>query len=122
MSFDVSQVVTQLGEEAVGQCGEPLGLSKDQSNRVARALAAHMGLGQEEAIRRAAADTGLDEEVVAAMLKKLGETARDKVMEESGINNAIDGAKDQAMAALSDAGAGAVKNAGGMLGRLFGRR
>jgi hypothetical protein len=112
MSLDLSKVVGELGEEMIAQAGEPLGLSKDQSVRVARALAANFGQGSEAAIKAAAEDTGLDEEVVAAMLKKLVEMGKEKLMEESGVNDAIDNAKDQAMAALSSAG-------GGLLGGFF---
>lgn len=122
MAFELSKVVEELGEEVIGQCGEPVGLSEDQSVRVARALAARAGLGREEMIKAAAADTGLDEEVVAAMMKRLVEKGGEALMEQTGINTAIDNAKDQAMAAFSDAGGAAVKNAGGMLGRLFGRK
>ncbi len=122
MAFEMSRVVEDLGEEVVAQCGEPVGLNKDQSVRVARALAAHAGLGREEMIRAAAADTGLDEEVVAAMTKKLVEEGGKKLMDVSGATAAIDNAKDQAMAALGDASGEAAKRAGGMLGRLFGRK
>ncbi len=126
MSFDVSTVVSNLSEEAIGQAGEPLGLSKDQSVRVARALAANIGLGGDEAIKRAAADTGIDEECVTAMLGKLMEIGKEKVLEDSGFNNAVDnavsGAKDQAMAAFGNAGGQAAKAAGGFLGGLFGKK
>jgi hypothetical protein len=122
MSFDISTLVKALGDEALAQAGEPLGLDKDQSVRVAHALAAHAGLGDDEMVRAVAADTGLDEEVVAAMLKQLAETAAEKVMEETPVGAAVDSARQQAMAAMGDAGATAVKNAGGFLGRMFGRK
>jgi ATP phosphoribosyltransferase regulatory subunit HisZ len=122
MSFDISQVVTALGEEAIAKVGEPVGLSKEQSVRVAHAFAAKAGLGNEEMVRAVAADTGLDEEVVAAMLKKLVETGAEKLMNETPIGAAVDNAKQEAIAALGNAGDAAVKNAGGFLGRLFGRR
>lgn len=122
MSFDISKVVEALGEEAIGQIGDPIGLDKDQSVRVARALAAHSGLGNQQMVQAAASDTGLDEEVVAAMGKKLIEEGRDKLMEESGVNAAIDNAKQDAMAALGNVGGDAARNAGGLLGKLFGRR
>lgn len=115
MSFDLGKVVQSLGEDAVAQAGEPLGLNKDQSNRVVKALVARAGLGGEEAIRAAAADTGLDEEVVASMSKKLIEAGKEKLMEESGATAAIDNVKEQAMAAVQNAG-------GGLLGKLFGRK
>jgi hypothetical protein len=122
MAFDVSTVVSSLSEEAIGQAGEPVGLNKDQSVRVSRALAAHIGLGGDEAIKRAAADTGLDEECVTAMLGKLMEIGKDKVLEESGFNGAVGNAKDQAMAAFGNAGGQAAKAAGGFLGGLFGKK
>jgi hypothetical protein len=122
MSFDISTLVSALGDEAIAQVGEPAGLDKDQSVRVAHALAARAGLGDEEMVRAAAADTGLDEEVVAAMLKRLAEAAAEKVMEDSPIGAAVDNAKSLAMAAMGDAGAAAAKSAGGFLGGLFGRK
>lgn len=122
MSFELSKVVEQLGEEAIAECGKPVGLNKEQSVRVARALAAKAGLGREEAIRQAAADTGLDEEVVAAMTRRLAEKGGEKLMDATGVSAAIDTAKESARAALTDAGSGVAKSAGGMLGRLFGRK
>ena len=122
MSFEISKVVEALGDEAIGHIGEPIGLDKDQSVRVARALAAHAGLGNQQMVQAAAADTGLDEEVVAAMGKKLVEEGANKVMEETGVNAAIDNAKQDAMAALSNVGGDAARNAGGLFGKLFGRR
>jgi hypothetical protein len=122
MSFDISQVVTALGDEACASAGEPLGLDKEQSVRVAHALAARAGMADDEMIKAVAADTGLDEEVVAAMLKKLLETGAEKLMEETPIGAAVDNAKQEAMAALGNVGGAAVKNAGGFLGGLFGRK
>ena len=114
MAFDMNKLVGALGDEAIGKIGEPLGLSKEQSVRLAKALAARAGLGGQEMIKAAAADENLDEEVVAAMSKKLVEEGKDKVMEESGANAAIANAKNEAMAAARNAG-------GGLLGKLFGR-
>jgi hypothetical protein len=122
MSFDISALVTALGDEAIAKCGEPLGLDKDQSVRAARALAAHAGLGDQQMLAAVAADTGLDEEVIAAMLKRLGEIAAEKLMSETPVGAAVDSAKQQAMAAMGDAGAAAMRNAGGFLGNLFGRK
>ena len=110
MAIDFGKVVSSLGDEAIGKCGEPLGLSAEQSVRVARALAAHFNLGGEEAVKAAAADTGLSTEVVSSMSKKLVETGKDKVMEESGANAAIENAKNEA-----------VNQAKGMFGKLFGK-
>lgn len=122
MSFDISALVSALGDEAIGQCGEPLGLDKEQSVRVAHALAAHAGLGDQEMVRAVAADTGLDEEVVAAMLKRLAEIAAEKLMSETPVGAAVDTAKQPAMAAMDNAGAAAMKGATGFLGSLFGRK
>jgi hypothetical protein len=122
MAFEISRVVETLGEEVIGRCGEPVGLNEDQSVRVARALAAHAGLGREEMIKAAAADTGLDEEVVAAMTRKLVEEGGKHLMDASGATAAIDNAKEQAMAAMSNAGGEAAKQAGGLIGKLFGRK
>jgi hypothetical protein len=122
MSFDISAVVSELGDEAIAQAGEPVGLDKDQSVRVAHALASHAGLGNQDMIAAVAADTGLDEEVVAAMLKKLIEVGGEKLMNETPVGAAIDNAKDQAMAAFGDMGGAAAKSAGGFLGGLFGRK
>lgn len=122
MSFDISALVSALGDEAIAKCGEPVGLDKEQSVRVAHALAAHAGLGDEEMVRAVAADTGLEEEVVAAMLKRLAETAAEKLMSETPVGAAVDGAKQHAMAAMNTAGAEAMKNASGFLGSLFGRK
>mgnify|MGYP000973369938 CR=1 FL=1 len=121
MSFDMSKVFSALGEELIAQAGEPVGLDKDQSVRVAKALAAHVNKGDAEAVKAAAADTGLSEDAVASMMKKLAETAKEKIMDEAGVNKAIDDAKAQAQAAAVNAGKDAMKNAGGMLGKLFGR-
>lgn len=115
MSFDIGAVVSELGDEAIAQAGEPLGLNKEQSVRVAHAFATHAGMGNQEMIAAVAADTGLDEEVVAAMLKKLIEVGGEKLMDDTGVTAAIDNAKSEAMAALSNAG-------GGLMGKLFGRK
>ncbi len=122
MSFDLSKVVSALGEEALGKAGEPAGLDKAQSVRVAKALAAHAGLGNGEMIKAAAADTGLDEEVVAAMTKRLLEVGAEKLMKETPIGAAVDNAKQDAMAALSNVGGDAAKQAGGFLKGLFGKK
>ena len=122
MSFDMSKVVAELGDEVIAKAGEPIGLNKDQSVRVAHALAARAGMGGEEMIKAVAADTGLDEEVVAAMAKKLVEAGTEKLMNETPIGAAVDNAKQEALAALTTAGSGAAKNAGGFLSSLFGRK
>lgn len=107
---DIGKVVSSLGDDAIAKCGEAVGLTAEQSVRVARALAAHFNLGGEEAVKAAAADTGLSTEVVSSMSKKLVEEGKDKLMEESGANAAIDNAKNEAM-----------NQAKGMFGKLFGK-
>lgn len=111
MSLDTAKILSELGDDLVAQAGEPVGLNRDQSVRVARALTQHMGKGREAAIQQAAADTGLTEEVISAMLGKLVEAGRDKLINEGPVGSAIENAKGQAQAAL-----------GGMLGGLFGRK
>ena len=90
--------------------------------RVAHALAARAGMGNQQMIKAVAEDTGLDEEVVAAMAKKLTEEGGKKLMEASGADRAIENAKDQAMAAFGAASNDAAAQAGGFLGKLFGRK
>src|SRR5262245_19632786 len=99
MSFDMSRVVTTLGDDAIAKCGEPVGLNEEQSVRVAHALAARAGLANQEMVAQVAADTGLSEDVVAAMTKKLVEEGGKKLMDATGATAAIDGAREQAMAA-----------------------
>ncbi len=122
MSLDMSRIVTALGDDAIGKCGEPLGLSEDQSVRVAHALAARAGLANQEMVAQVAADTGLSDDVVASMAKKLVEEGGKKLMDATGAKAAIDAAREQTMAAMSNAGSDAVKQAGGFLGGLFGRK
>ena len=117
--MDLSKIVSDLGDDIVAQCGEPVGLSNDQSVRVARALGQHMGGGKDLAIKAAAADTGLSEEVVSAMLGKLVAVGKDKLMTDAGVTGAIDNAKDQAMAAMGNIGGEAAK---GIFGKLFGKK
>jgi hypothetical protein len=115
MNIDVSKIANELGEQALAQCGEPVGLDKDQSVRVAKALASHWGKGRDQAIAQTAADTGLTEEVVGAMAAKLLDAAKEKLLNEGPVGDAIDSAK----AAAGDA---MKKAAGGLLGGLFGRK
>ena len=122
MNLDMSKIISDIGDDLIAEAGEPLGLDHDQSVRVAHALAAHIGMGGEEAIKQAAADTGLDEEVIAAMLPKLIEAGKEKLLAEGPVADAIDSAKEQAMSALGSVGGAAAKSAGGMLGTLFGRK
>lgn len=122
MAIDISKILSSLGEDLVAQAGEPVGLDRDQSVRVAKALSAHIGGGKDLAIKAAAADTGLTEDVISAMLGKLVETGKEKLLKESPVGDAIDGAKDQAMAALGNIGGEATKGLFGKIGGMFGKK
>lgn len=122
MSFDISKVVSQLGDDLIAKTGEPVGLSRDQSLAVARSLAAHFSKGGDEAVKAAAAETGVAEEAVGSMCAKLVEVGKEKLLTEGPVGQAVDTAKEQAMAALNDAGGQAMKSAGGFLGKLFGKK
>lgn len=117
--MDIGKIVSSLGDDIIAQCGEPVGLSKDQSVRVAQALGRHIGAGQDLAIKAAAADTGLSEEVTSAMLSKVIAVGKEKLMSDAGVTGAIDNAKDQAMAAMQNMGGEAAK---GIFGKLFGKK
>jgi hypothetical protein len=122
MSFDLSKVVEQLGDGFVAQVGEPLGLSGDQSKRVAHSLGQHFSSNREQTIQAAAADTGIEEEVVGAMLGNLVEAGKERLLESAPVAEAIDGVKGQANAAMAAMGDQAMRGAGGLLGGLFGRK
>jgi hypothetical protein len=115
MSFDFSKVLSQVGDDLIAKTGEPIGLNADQSVRVAHALAANWNKGREQAVQQTAQDTGLTEEVVAAMASKLVEVGKEKLVNEGPVGDALKGAQ----AAASDA---VSKAAGGFLGGLFGRK
>lgn len=115
MSIDVSKIVSQIGDDLIAQTGEPLGLDRDQSVRVARALAANWNKGREQAVQQTAADTGLTEEVVGSMATKLIDVAKEKLIEDGPVGDAIQSAKTAASDAVQ-------KAAGGFLGGLFGRK
>lgn len=119
---DVSKILSSLGDDLVEQAGAPVGLDRDQSVRVAKALSNHIGGGKDLAIKAAAADTGLTEEVVSAMLGKLVETGKEKLMSDSGVTGAIDDAKAQAMGAIGDLGNQATKGLFGKIGGMFGKK
>ena len=119
MSIDISKIMSGLGDDLVAQAGAPLGLDRDKSVRVAQALGQHMGGGKDLAIKAAAADTGLTEDVISAMLGKLIETGKEKLLKEGPVGDAIENAKDQAMAAMGNIGGGAAK---GIFGKLFGKK
>ncbi|MGE3303195.1 MAG: hypothetical protein AB7M12_08780 [Hyphomonadaceae bacterium] len=122
MDFDLSKVVSQLGENAVAQCGDAVGLTRDQSIKVAHALAANFSKGKDEAVKAAAETAGLAEEVTSSMLTKLIDVGKEKLLSEGPVGQALDSAKDSAMAALNDAGGEAMKNAGGFFSKLFGKK
>ncbi|MES1200692.1 MAG: hypothetical protein ABUS57_04500 [Pseudomonadota bacterium] len=115
MNIDFSKIVSDVGDDLIAQTGEPLGLSKDQSVRVARALAANWNKGRDAAVEQTAADTGLPTEVVSAMTTKLIDVAKDKLLNEGPVGDAI----HSAQAAATDA---VGKAASGFLGGLFGRK
>jgi hypothetical protein len=119
MAIDISKILSSLGDDLVAQAGEPVGLDKDQSVRVARALGQHIGGGQDAAIKAAATDTGLTEDVISSMLSKLVETGKEKLLSEGVVGDAIEGAKNQAMAAVGNIGGDAAK---GIFGKLFGKK
>jgi hypothetical protein len=98
---DLGQIVSALGEQTIVEMGEPLGLSKEQSIKAARALAENFTGNKDQAIDAAAKETGIGKEVLQAMIVKLLDTAKDK---------AVDAAKEQATAAAK-----------GMFGKFFGR-
>lgn len=122
MTIDMSKMFAELGADVAAQCGEPVGLDRDQSVRVAQALGRNIGGGKDLAIKATAAETGLTEEVVAAMLGKLIEVGKDKLVNEGPLGDAIDGAKAQAVAAIENVGGAATKGIMGRLGGLFGRK
>jgi hypothetical protein len=123
MSLDVSRVVSEMGDAFIAKVGEEVGLDGDLSVRAAHALAAHIGSGgRDGAIKQAAAETGVGEEVIAALMTKLVEAGTEKLLKESPVGDAIDSAKEQASAALGAVGGDLAKKAGGMLGGLFGRK
>ncbi|MES1202842.1 MAG: hypothetical protein ABUS57_15505 [Pseudomonadota bacterium] len=120
MSFDFSKVVSELGDDMIAKCGEPLGLDRDKSVRVAHALAARFNLGGQAMIKAAAEDTGIAEDAVSDMSKKLIEAGKEKLMDESGAAAAIEKAKADAAAAAQAAASDVAKKASGMFGKLFG--
>lgn len=115
MNIDFSKIVEMLGESAVAQIGAPLGLDGDQSLRLAKSLAGHMGAGKDLAVKGAAAEAGIPEDVTQSMMDKLMEAGKEKLLNDTGVTQQVEAAKEQAMAAVQGA-------AGGLLGRLFGRK
>lgn len=119
MAIDISKILSSLGDDLVAQAGEPVGLDKETSVRVASALSQHIGGGKDLAIKAAAADTGLTEDVISQMLAKLIETGKEKLINEGPVGDAIENAKAQAMSAVGNIGGEATK---GLFGRLFGKK
>jgi hypothetical protein len=122
MNIDMSKIFAELGEDIVAQCGEPAGLDRGQSVRVAQALSRNIGGGKDLAVKATAAETGLTEEVIAAMLGKLTDVAKDKLLNEGPVGDAVENAKAQAMAAIENVGGAATKGMLGKLGGLFGKK
>lgn len=122
MSFDFSAMAASLGDDVAAKIGEPLGLDRDLSLRVVHSLSANWSKGREGALQATAAETGLGEDVVAAMLAKFTDAAKDQALDvaKDKLGEAADAAKEQAMAALEASPVG--KAAGGFLGKLFGRK
>jgi hypothetical protein len=85
--IDLGKVVSALGEQAISEIGEPLGLSSEQSMRAAKALAENFTGNKDQAVDAAARETGIGKEVLEAMLVKLLDNAKDA---------AVDHVKDQA--------------------------
>lgn len=113
--IDFGKVVAGLGEKVVGDIGAPLGLSGETSIKLAQSLAAHADKGVSGAVKAAAEETGVAQELVQSFADKLYEQGRDMLIEQSGINEHMENAKQGAMAALKNAG-------GGLLGGLFGKK
>lgn len=122
MAIDIAKILSELGDDLVAQAGEPVGLDRDQSVRVAAALSRNIGGGKDLAVKATAAETGLTEEVISAMLGKLVETGKEKLIADGPVGDAIDGAKTQAMAAIENVGGAAAKGMLGKLGGLFGKK
>lgn len=115
MAFDLGIVVAKLGEDLIAEAGAPIGLEPAKAKEVAQALAKHWGEGPAQAVKLAAAETNLAEEVVSEMSKKLIDLGKERLMGDLGVTDALEGAKAQAQAALGNVG-------GGLLGRLFGKK
>ncbi|NWG53776.1 MAG: hypothetical protein HXY28_08670 [Hydrogenophilaceae bacterium] len=123
MSLDLSQAFRALGDEAIAKIGDQVGLDREQSMRVAEALASRVGQGREAAVAAAAEETGLAQEVVAAMFGKLAETAAEKALSDSPVGNALGAFKAPVAEGVAGVvGEGAAKGAGGLMSKLFGRK
>ncbi len=113
--IELGKIVEGLGEKVVGDLGEPLGLSGETSIKLAKSLAANASKGVSGAVKAAAEETGVAQELVQSFADKLYEKGKDMLIEQSGMNEHVENAKQGAMAALKNAG-------GGLLGGLFGKK
>jgi hypothetical protein len=121
MNFDFGKVLQDLGDDLIGDAGEQIGLERGTAVKVGHALASHWSQGKDEAIKAAAAESGVAEEVVSQLLQKAVDKAKEKGVEsvkaaftEGPVADAVEQAKEQAMAALG--------GKTGFLGKLFGKK
>jgi hypothetical protein len=121
MSFDISTVLNNVGDDLLGDSGEQIGLERETAIKAGRALIANWSKGKVEAVKLAAAESGLAEDVVSQLAEKAVDLAKAKAgeaakqaYESSGAAQAVEGAKEQAMAALG--------GKSGFLGKLFGKK
>jgi ribosomal protein L9 len=122
MAFDVSAVLNNLGDDLLGDAGEKVGLERETAVKAGRALVANWNKGQDQAVKLAAAESGVAEDVVSQLAEKVVDVSKEKAgeaakqaFESSGAAKVIDGAKEQAMAALGGGG-------GGFFSKLFGKK
>lgn len=106
MNVDVSKVVDALGEQAVAQIGDSVGLDGEKTSRAVKSLAKHMKGGEGTIAQRVAADTGLREDVISQLQDKLIEAGKEKLLAEGPVADALKAA-------------GPV---GGLVGKLFGKK
>jgi hypothetical protein len=121
MSFDFGKVLEQVGDDLLGDAGQSIGLERETAVKAGHALAANWTKGKDEAIKAAAADSGIAEEVVAKLLESVIDKAKEKGVEaikaayaDSPVAGAVEQAREQAMAALG--------GKTGFLGKLFGKK
>lgn len=105
MNVDVNKIVEVLGNAAVEQVGESVGLDGEKTAKVVKSLAGHVKGGGDIA-GRVAADTELQKDVVSQFMDKLIEAGKDKLLSEGPVADA-----------LKQAGP-----VGGLVGKLFGRK
>lgn len=105
MNIDVNKLVETLGDAAIEQVGESVGLDGEKTSRVVQSLAKHVSAGGDVA-GRVAADTELQKDVISQFMDKLIEAGKDKLLSEGPVADALKAA-------------GPV---GGLVGRLFGKK